>query len=99
MSTLKNVIASFLFLSLIAGSASAQNGRTATDKRQAVLTIQVNVVPVVGLLKQGARIQDNQPVSYSIPVAPVRYSVTEKMRDEVIRGASQQVVVKTVVAE
>jgi hypothetical protein len=98
MSTLKNAIALLFLLSLISGSAIAQKARTGTDKTQAVLTIRVNVATVITAPNQGAQVQ-SQPVSFSIPVAPVRYSVTEAIREEITNGKSEHVLVKTVVAE
>jgi len=97
MSTLKNAIALLLLLSLISGSAIAQKARAGTET-QAVLTIRVNVATVITTPNQGAQVQ-NQPVSFSIPVARVRYSVTEATCEEITHGKSERVLVKTVVAE
>jgi hypothetical protein len=58
-------------------AAIAQNGRMGTNARQAVLTIQVQVVPAAMLPAQAVN-QGTQNVSYSIPVAPARLSVIEK---------------------
>ena len=97
MRTLKNAITLFLFLSLISVSASAQKG-TATNKSQAVLTIQANVVPVIAVPNQSANAQD-QLVSYSIPVAAVRYTMTQTIRHDAVEGRSVRILVKTVVEE
>ncbi len=99
MSGLKNIAIAFLFLSLISASAVAQNAKAASDKSQAMLTIQINVVPTVAAGPQVTKIQNNQSISYSIPVTPSRLSVNESVREEVIHGAAEQVLVKTVVAE
>jgi hypothetical protein len=58
-------------------AAIAQNGRMGTNASQAVLTIQVQVVPAAMLPAQAVN-QGNQSVSYSIPVAPAQLSVIEK---------------------
>lgn len=57
-------------------AAIAQNGRMGTNAGQAVLTIQVQVVPAAMLPAQPVN-QGNQSVSYSITVAPARLNVTE----------------------
>jgi hypothetical protein len=99
MKTLKNFIALFLLVSLTGVSALAQNGTTGTGKSQAVLTIRVNVAQVVMSQEQTAKAQDHLPVSFSIPVSPLRYSVTETTREEAVHGRTVRVVMKTVVAE
>jgi len=58
-------------------AAIAQNGRMGTNASQAVLTIQVQVVPAAMLPAQAVN-HGNQSVSYSIPVAPAQLSVVEK---------------------
>ena len=58
-------------------AAIAQNGRMGTNASQAVLTIQVQVVPTAMLTKQIAN-PNNSAVSYDIPVARQRLRVTEK---------------------
>ena len=64
-------------MGIFQATAIAQNGRMGTNASQAVLTIQVQVVPAAMLPAQPIN-QGNQSVSYSIPVAPARLSVTEK---------------------
>jgi hypothetical protein len=64
-------------MGMFQAAASAQNGRTGPNARQAVLTIQVKVVPAAQLPAQALN-QGNQSVSYSIPVAPAQLSVIEK---------------------
>jgi len=58
-------------------TASAQNGRAGSNASQAVLNIQVQVVPTTMLTKQIAN-PSNSAVSYDIPVARQRLRVTEK---------------------
>jgi hypothetical protein len=58
-------------------TASAQNGWAASNASQAVLTIQVQVVPTAMLTKQIAN-PNNSAVSYDIPVARQNLRVTEK---------------------
>ena len=84
-------------------AAIAQNGRMGTNARQAVLTIQVQVVPTAMLPLQAVN-QGTQSVSYSIPVATARLSVTEKkqlvnLADPSGRIEARPVNVTTVVPE
>jgi hypothetical protein len=58
-------------------TVSAQNGRAGSNASQAVLNIQVQVVPTAMLTKQIAN-PSNSAVSYDIPVARQRLRVTEK---------------------
>jgi tetrahydromethanopterin S-methyltransferase subunit E len=58
-------------------TASAQNGRAASNTSQAVLNIQVQVVPTAMLTNQIAN-PSNSAVSYDIPVARQKLRVTEK---------------------
>jgi hypothetical protein len=79
-------------------TASAQNGRAGSNASQAVLTIQVQVVPTAMLTKQ-IESQSNSAVSYSIPVAPQRLRVSEKK--EVVNvsedsGKVERLIVNTV---
>ena len=69
----------FALMGMFQPAAIAQSGRMRTNASQAVLTIQVQVVPAAMLPVQPEN-QGNQTVSYSIPVAPARLSVTEKKR-------------------
>ena len=64
-------------MGIFQGAAVAQNRHTGTNASQAVLTIQVKVVPTA-MLPAPAASQSNQIISYSIPVAPARMSVTEQ---------------------
>jgi hypothetical protein len=71
---------SMLMLALMGmfqAAAIAQNGRMGTNATQAVLTIQVQVVPAAMLPAQAVN-QVNQTVSYLIPGAPTQLSVIEK---------------------
>jgi hypothetical protein len=84
-------------------AAIAQNGRTGANASQAVLTIQVQVVPAAMLPAQAVS-QGNQTVSYSIPVAPSQLSVIEKKQlvkfaDPTGKIEARQVNVVTVVPE
>jgi hypothetical protein len=67
----------FALVGLFQETASAQNGRAASNASQAVLTIQVQVVPTAMLTKQIAN-PNNSEVSYDIPVARQKLRVTEK---------------------
>jgi len=64
-------------MGILQTAAIAQNGRMGTNASQAVLTIQVQVVPAAMLPAQAVN-QGNQSVSYSIPVAQAQLSVIEK---------------------
>jgi hypothetical protein len=65
------------FAGIFQETASAQNGRAASNASQAVLTIQVQVVPTAMLTKQIAN-PNNSGVSYDIPVARQKLRVTAK---------------------
>jgi hypothetical protein len=67
----------FALVGIFQETSAAQNVRAGTKAIQAVLTIQVQVVPTAMLPAQQAS-PSNQSISYSIPLAPVRLSVTEK---------------------
>ena len=82
--------------------ASAQNGRAGTNASQAVLNIQVQVVPTAMLTKQIAN-PSNSAVSYDIPVARQRLRVTEKNEVVIVSDSGKVerhiVNIVTVVAE
>jgi hypothetical protein len=88
MSTLKNIIGVILCLSLVTGLASAQNGHAGSNRNQAVLTIQVNVAPIV--VSPQAQIANAQAtaITYDIPTAPARFNVTEKIQEQLVIGPS-----------
>jgi len=67
-------------------TASAQSGRASSNASQAVLTIQVQVAPTVMLTKQIAN-PSYSAISYDIPVAPQKLTVTEK--DEVVNVSGE----------
>lgn len=71
-------------------AAIAQNGRMGTNASQAVLTIQVQVVPAAMLPAQAVN-QGNQNVAYSIPVAPAQLSVSEKKQLVKFAGPSGKI--------
>jgi hypothetical protein len=84
-------------------AAAAQSGHTGTSTSQAVLNIRVQVVSA-SMLPTPPMSQNNQSISYSIPVKPVRLSVTEKDQLEEIsdvngRIQSRLVTTTTVVAK
>ena len=83
-------------------TASAQNGRAGTNASQAVLNIQVQVVPTAMLTKQIAN-PSNSAVSYDIPVARQRLRVTEKNEVVIVSDSGKVerhiVNIVTVVAE
>ena len=83
-------------------TASAQNGRAGSNASQAVLNIQVQVVPTAMLTKQIAN-PSNSAVSYDIPVARQRLRVTEKNEVVIVSDSGKVerhiVNIVTVVAE
>jgi hypothetical protein len=91
MSTLKNIIGVIFCLGLAAGPASAQNRQTGSNRSQAVLTIQVNVAPIV--VSPQAQIANAQAtaIRYDIPTAPARFNVTEKIQERLVTGPSGQI--------
>ena len=96
MSTLRNIIGVIFCLSLIASPAWAQNGHTGNNRSQAVLTIQVNVAPIViSPQVQTAKAQATG-ISYDIPTDRARFSVTEKIQDKLVAGPSGQIQSQTV---
>ena len=90
------------FAGIFQETASAQNGRAGTNASQAVLNIQVQVVPTAMLTKQIAN-PSNSAVSYDIPVARQRLRVTEKNEVVIVSDSGKVerhiVNIVTVVAE
>jgi uncharacterized protein with NAD-binding domain and iron-sulfur cluster len=96
MSTLKNIIGVIFCLILVAGPVSAQNGHAGSNRSQAVLTIQVNVAPiVVSPQVQTAHVQATA-ITYDIPTAPAKFSMTEKVQEQLVTGPSGQIQHQTV---
>jgi hypothetical protein len=91
MSTLKNIIGVILCLSLVTGLASAQNGQTGSSRSQAVLTIQVNVAPIVVSPQAQTANAQATAITYDIPTAPARFNVTEKIQEQLVTGPSGQI--------
>ncbi len=99
----KCIAASVLFIGLLTGSSFAQNGKTGNTS-QAVLTIQMNVVPIVAFPQQQAAVQNNVAVAYSIPVNSKRNVVTKSVQEQFVsdgsgNGQRREVTLVTVVAE
>jgi hypothetical protein len=95
----KNIIAAVFFLSLIMGSASAQNPQTGSDHSHAALTIRVYIAPVIVSPVPHPENAHAASISYDIPTAPARLSVTEKTQEETVKTASgelQQQAVKII---
>ena len=91
MSTLKNIIGVILCLSLVTSLASAQNGQAGSSRSQAVLTIQVNVAPIVVSPQAQTANARATAITYNIPTAPARFNVTEKIQEQLVTGASGQI--------
>src|SRR5579859_5163846 len=73
MGILKNIIGVILCLSLVTGLASAQNGQVGSSRSQAVLTIQVNVAPIVVSPQAQTASAQATAITYDIPTAPARF--------------------------
>jgi hypothetical protein len=100
----KSIAGSILLLTFLANSAFAQNGNAGGSTSQAVLTIQVNVVPMIALQRSQPMIQNTGAIAYNIPVQSTRKTVTEKTRegfviDESGKSQLRPVTTITVVAE
>jgi hypothetical protein len=91
MSTLKNIIGVILCLSLVTSLASAQNGQAGSSRSQAVLTIQVNVAPIVVSPQAQTANAQATAITYDIPTAPARFNVTEKIQEQLVTGAPGQI--------
>jgi uncharacterized protein affecting Mg2+/Co2+ transport len=100
----KCIARSVLLLSFIGTSAFAQNGKAGGNTSQAVLTIQVNVVPMIALSRPQPMNKNRAAISYNIPVKSTQNTVTTISRIEVVTdesGKSQRrlVTTTTIVAE
>jgi hypothetical protein len=94
---MKRIIAAMFCCALIAGSAAAQKRQAGSHQRQASLTIEVNIVPAAASPLPGG--PHSEAVTYNIPVARLRLSVTEKIQEEWVKnsnGDAQLWVVKTI---
>jgi hypothetical protein len=90
-SRLKNIIGVIFCLSLIAGSASAQNGQAGSNRSQAILTIQVNVAPIVVSPQVQTANAQATAITYDIPTARAKFSVTEKIQEHLVTAPSGQI--------
>jgi hypothetical protein len=96
---MKRIIGAMFCCALIAGSAAAQKRQAGSNQRQASLTIQVNIVPVAASPQPQPGGPHSEAVTYNIPVARLRLSVTEKIQEEWVKnsnGDAQLWVVKTI---
>jgi len=91
MGILKNIIGVILCLSLVTGLASAQNGQVGSSRSQAVLTIQVNVAPIVVSPQAQTASAQATAITYDIPTAPARFNVTEKIQEQLVTSPSGQI--------
>jgi hypothetical protein len=91
MGSLKNIIGVIFCLSLVTGLASAQNGQVGSNRSQAVLTIQVNVAPIVVSPQAQTANAQATAITYDIPTAPARFNVTEKIQEQLVTGPSGQI--------
>src|ERR1700758_4231226 len=83
-SALKNIVGVFFCLSLVAGSASAQNRQAGSNRSQGVLSIQVYVAPVV-ISPQAQTVRpQSTDVIYDIPSDRAKFSVTEKLQEQLV---------------
>lgn len=94
----------FLFCALLAGQAFAQNGKTGANTSQAVLTVHVNVVPMIELTQPTSMIQSNATIAYNIPLKSTHKTVIQESQEEIVTdgsGNSQRsfVAITTVVVE
>jgi len=90
MRTLKNIIGVLFCLGLVAGSASAQNRQAGSNRSQGILSIQVYVAPVVISPQVQTAKTQTAGISYDIPTDRARFSVTEKLQDQVVTSPSGQ---------
>ena len=95
-SRVKRIIGVIFCLILVAGSVSAQNGQAGGNRSQGVLTIQIYVAPIV----ISPQLQTAKPqatgITYDIPTDHARFSVTEKVQEQLVTGPSGQIQHQTV---
>lgn len=72
------------FVLIFAVAAQAQNGRANTNSAQAVLHIQVVVIPTVLTPAEHQRAPEAADVSYSVPTINLKQEITT--RESVLRG-------------
>jgi len=99
LKTLRRCAALLLIAGFMAVTASAQNGRTNSNSGQAVLHIQVNVVPIVMLPVQ-KKAAEGTFITYNVNNEPLNVKVMEETRplpaNIVLHGANaQNAVLKT----
>jgi len=95
-SRVKRIIGVIFCLILVAGSVSAQNGQAGGNRSQGVLTIQIYVAPIViSPQVQTAKTQATG-ITYDIPTDRARFSVTEKVQEQLVTGPSGQIQHQTV---
>ncbi|MGC2697911.1 MAG: hypothetical protein WA738_19160 [Candidatus Angelobacter sp.] len=100
----KFFLGSVLLLALLANPAFAQNAKAGSKTSQAILTIQVNVVPMIALSQPQAMIHNNAKIAYNIPVESTHNTVTEETQEGFITNESgkserRMVTLITIVAE
>ena len=91
MSTLKNIIGAIFCLILVAGPVSAQNGQAGSNRSQAVLTIQIYVAPIVVSPPVQTAHAQATAITYDIPTNRDRFSMTEKIQEQLVTGPSGQI--------
>ena len=95
----KYIAGSVLLFTFNASSAFAQNGKAGANTSQAILTIQVNVVPMIALQRPQPAIQNTSAIAFNIPVQSTRKTVTEKTQEGFVideSGKSQRRPVTTI---
>jgi len=96
MSALKSIIGVIFCLGFVAGSASAQNRQAGSNRSQGVLSIQVYVAPVVISPQVQTAKTQAAGITYDIPTDRARFSVTEKLQDQLVTGPTGQIQHQTV---
>ena len=95
-SRVKRVFGVIFCLILVASSVSAQNGQAGGNRSQGILTIQIYVAPIViSPQVQTAKTQATG-IIYDIPTDRARFSVTEKIQEQLVTGSSGQIQHQTV---
>lgn len=90
------MIAVLFCLGLVTGSASAQNRQAGSNRSQGVLSIQVYVAPTVSSPQVQTAKAQTAGITYDIPTDRARFSVTEKLQDQLVTGPSGRVQHQTV---
>ena len=87
LKVLRRCAALILIAGFMAITASAQNGRTNSSSGQAVLHIQVNVVPIV-MLPMQKKAAESTFITYSLKNEPLNSTVTSPFCSATIKVAS-----------